>query len=166
MRQIIPFILALTLMIACKPSLSKRLTKEMVDLPQTQGQIDKNLILQYAIDNNLDVKKDPSGIFYMMENMGEGASPSESSKVTAHYHGSLLNGEVFDSSKDRGQPFTFNLNQVIGGWQTAIKMMKKGGKGKFIIPSELAYGDRAVGGGKIPANSVLVFDIELIDFEN
>jgi len=165
MRQIIPLILALTLMIACKPSLGKRLTKEMVDFPQTQSQIDKNLILQYAIDKNVDVTGDASGIYYMIENAGEGPSPTASSRITAHYHGSLLDGTVFDSSRDRGQPFKFNLNQVVEGWQKAIPMLKKGGKGKFIIPSELAYGDRAVG-GVIPENSVLVFDIELIDFED
>ena len=143
--------------------LKKRLEAEKVEAPQTQTEIDKNLILQYAIDNLLDVQSLPSGLFYVIEEEGDGKGhPDMNSKITAHYHGTLLDGTVFDSSVDRGQPFAFELNRVVKGWQEAIPLLSKGGKGKFIIPSELAYGSRAA--GSIPANSVLVFDIELIDF--
>ena len=143
--------------------LKKRLEAEKVENPTTQAEIDKNLILQYAIDNLLDVQSTSSGLFYVMEKEGDGKGhPDMHSKITAHYHGTLLDGTVFDSSVDRGQSFTFELNRVIKGWQEAIPLLSKGGKGKFIIPSELAYGSRAA--GSIPANSVLVFDIELIDF--
>ena len=143
--------------------LVKRLEAEKVESPQTQAETDKNLILQYAIDNLLDVQSTPSGLYYVIEKEGDGQGhPDMSSNITAHYHGTLLDGTVFDSSVDRGEPFTFQLNRVVKGWQEAIPILSKGGKGKFFIPSELAYGSRAA--GSIPANSVLVFDIELIDF--
>lgn len=144
--------------------LAKRLEAEKVASPRTQAEIDKNLILQYAIDNVLDVQSSPSGIYYVMEKQGDGgAHPDVNSNITAHYHGTLLDGTIFDSSVDRGQPFTFQLGKVIKGWQEAIPMLTKGGKGKFIIPSGLAYGAQGAG-QKIGPNSVLVFDIELIDF--
>jgi FKBP-type peptidyl-prolyl cis-trans isomerase len=143
--------------------LKKRLEAEKVASPTTQAEIDKNLILQYAIDNLLDVQSTASGLYYVIEKEGDGlVHPDMNSNITAHYHGTLLDGTIFDSSVDRDQPFTFQLGRVVKGWQEAIPLLTKGGKGKFIIPSKLAYGSRAA--GKIPANSVLVFDIELIDF--
>ncbi len=149
--------------LSCGQSKADRLKAAMVENPTTQADKDKNLILQHAIDNNLDVESTESGIYYVMEKAGEGdASPDMQSMVTAHYHGTLLDGTVFDSSVERGEPFQFQLGGVVRGWQEAIPMLKKGGKGKFIIPSGLAYGPRAA--GKIPANSVLIFDIELVDF--
>ena len=144
--------------------LTKRLEAEKIESPATQAEIDKNLILQYAIDSLLDVQSTPSGIYYVIEKEGNGqAHPDMNSKIKAHYHGTLLDGTIFDSSVDRGQPFTFQLGQVIKGWQQAIPILTKGGKGKFIIPSGLAYGTQGAG-EKIGPNSVLVFDIELIDF--
>jgi len=106
--------------------------------------------------------KTPSGIYYIMEKEGEGAHPTPADNITAHYHGTLLNGNVFDSSVERGVPFKFQLGRVIKGWQEAMGMMKPGGKGKFVIPSALAYGERGAG-ASIPPNSPLVFDIELLD---
>jgi len=106
-------------------------------------------------------KKTDSGIYYIMATEGEGEHPTPDKTITAHYHGTLLNGNVFDSSVDRGQPFKFQLGRVIKGWQEAMGMMKPGGKGKFVIPSDLAYGERGAG-ADIPPNSPLVFDIELL----
>ena len=166
MRLFLPLVALALLITACEPSAQDKLKAEMVDNPTTQAEKDKNAILQYAIDNNLDVQSTPSGIYYNIETPGEGEeSPDNSSLVTAHYHGMLLDGTVFDSSVDRGEPFQFSLGGVVPGWQEAIPMLKKGGKGKFLIPSELAYGPRGAG-GVIPPNSVLAFDIELIDFED
>ncbi len=109
-------------------------------------------------------QKTDSGIYYIMEKEGEGEHPTPSETITAHYHGMLLDGTVFDSSVERGQPFKFELGRVIKGWQEAMTMMKPGGKGKFVIPSALAYGER--GAGKvIPPNTPLVFDIELFSPE-
>jgi len=151
-------------MTACNSGNTANLKNQMVENPTSQADKDKNLIIQYALDNKLDAKSTPSGIYYVIEKEGEGdAHPDMNSMVKAHYHGSLLDGTVFDSSVDKGRPFDFQLRGVVRGWQEAIPMLKKGGKGKFMIPSALAYGGRAVG-NKIPANSVLVFDIELLDF--
>lgn len=130
--------------------------------PTSQADIDQNLILDYLIENEIKAEKTASGIWYVMTNQGGEEKPDQRSKVKAHYHGTLLNGQKFDSSYDRGQPLDFGLGQVIKGWQEAIQMLGKGGKGTFWIPSELAYGSRAT--GSIPANSVLKFDIELVDF--
>lgn len=106
-----------------------------------------------------------SGLHYIVVEEGEGEPPRKGQMVTAHYHGTLLNGEVFDSSVDRGQPFEFpvGMGRVIKGWDEAFLSMKKGEKRKLILPSSIAYGDRST--GPIPANSVLVFDVELIDFK-
>ena len=83
-------------------------------------------------------------------------------RVLIHYTGRLDDGTVFDSSYDRGEPISFKLSQVIPGWQEAIPLLKKGGKATFVIPSGMAYGARKA--GKIPPNSVLAFEVELIDF--
>lgn len=106
-----------------------------------------------------------SGLHYIVVEEGEGPTPQKGQMVTAHYHGTLLNGEVFDSSVNRDQPFQFpvGLGRVIKGWDEAFLSMKKGEKRKLILPSSIAYGSRAA--GKIPPNSVLIFDVELIDFE-
>ena len=77
-----------------------------------------------------------------------------------HYHGTLIDGTVFDSSVDRGKPISFGLNQVIPGWTEGVQLMVEGDKFRFYIPSSLAYGDQAT--GKIPAGSLLIFDVELI----
>ena len=97
--------------------------------------------------------------------IGEGAEAVRGDQVTVHYTGWLLDGTKFDSSHDRGQPFTFKLGvgEVIEGWDRGVRGMQTGGVRKLTIPSELAYGDRAVGGGLIPANSTLVFEVELLD---
>jgi FKBP-type peptidyl-prolyl cis-trans isomerase len=106
----------------------------------------------------------PSGIWYIIDEEGTGTEyPTSLSTVTVHYEGRLLDGTKFDSSYDRATPFTSSLQNVIGGWQIGIPLFKKGGKGKLFIPSKYGYG--AAGSGTIPGNSVLFFDIELIDFD-
>lgn len=112
-----------------------------------------------------EAKSTPSGLHYIVEEKGEGETPKEGQIVTAHYHGTLLNGEVFDSSVQRDKPFSFpvGMGRVIPGWDEAFLDMKKGEKRKLILPSKIAYGERA--SGPIPPNSVLVFDVELLDFK-
>ena len=105
----------------------------------------------------------PSGIQYKIMKEGTGAFPVETDKVTVHYKGTLLDGTVFDSSIDRGEPVTFPLNQVIKGWTEGMQKCKMGGKIQLFIPSELAYGDKAT--GPIPGGSALIFEVELLKIE-
>ena len=107
------------------------------------------------------VKSTVSGLQYKVLTKGTGTlHPTAKSSVKVHYHGTLIDGSVFDSSVDRGQPISFGLNQVISGWTEGVQLMVEGDKFRFYIPSELAYGNR--GAGKIPAGSLLIFDVELI----
>jgi len=104
-----------------------------------------------------------SGLVYKELRAGTGPSPQPTDKVKVHYHGTLVDGTVFDSSVERGQPASFPLNRVIPGWQEGLQMMKVGGKARLVIPSELAYEDRMM--GSIPPGSTLVFEVELLDIE-
>ena len=104
-----------------------------------------------------------SGLQYEVIKAGDGAQPKAEDTVTVHYVGTLVDGTVFDSSRDRGEPATFALNRVIPGWTEGLQLMKVGGNYKFYIPAELAYGDR--GAATIPPNSVLIFDVELMNVE-
>ncbi|SFM20908.1 FKBP-type peptidyl-prolyl cis-trans isomerase [Halopseudomonas yangmingensis] len=101
-----------------------------------------------------------SGLQYEVISAGTGATPGASSTVQTHYEGTLINGEVFDSSYRRGQPAEFPVGGVIAGWTEALQLMQEGAKWRLFIPSELAYGARAA--GSIPPHSTLVFDIELL----
>lgn len=102
-----------------------------------------------------------SGLQYEIITNGTGATPSETDQVTVHYHGTLLDGTVFDSSVDRGQPATFPVNGVIPGWVEALQLMNVGSKYKLYIPSNLAYGERGAG-GSIGPNATLIFEVELL----
>lgn len=102
-----------------------------------------------------------SGLQYEVLVAGEGAKPSADDQVRTHYHGTLIDGSVFDSSYDRGQPAEFPVGGVIPGWVEALQLMATGSKWRLHVPSELAYGAQAV--GSIPPHSVLVFDVELLD---
>ncbi len=116
----------------------------------------------YLIEQGLTAESTASGLHYIIDEPGTGDDfPELSSEVTVHYHGTLENGFVFDTTDGRG-PATFFLTQVILGWQEGIPLFKKGGKGKLIIPPSLAYGES--GNQGIPSNAILIFDIELVDF--
>ena len=110
------------------------------------------------------VKKTESGLQYEVEKEGEGDSPKAESNVSVHYHGMFLDGKVFDSSVNRGEPVSFPVNGVIQGWQEALQMMKPGAKWKLYIPSDLAYGSRGAGNA-IPPHTPLMFDVELLEVE-
>jgi FKBP-type peptidyl-prolyl cis-trans isomerase FklB len=109
------------------------------------------------------VTETASGLQYEILTEGTGPKPSANSKVTCHYHGTLIDGTIFDSSVQRGQPATFPLNMVIKGWTEALQLMPVGSKWRLFLPSQLAYGERQTG-AFIGPNSTLIFDVELISF--
>ncbi len=104
-------------------------------------------------------KKTASGLAYKILKEGKGKKPAPEDTVEVHYHGTLIDGTVFDSSVDRGKTTSFPLNRVIKGWTEGLQLIGKGGKIKLVIPSELAYGER--GAGKIPGGATLIFEVEL-----
>jgi len=107
-----------------------------------------------------------SGLQYEVLEPGQGGDrPGPTDRVRVHYEGSLLGGEVFDSSRERGEPAEFTLDQVVPGWQEGVQLMERGSRFRLWIPSALGYGEEGTAGGPIGPNSTLVFDVELIDFE-
>ena len=112
-----------------------------------------------------EIKTTASGLKYQVLKRGTGSrSPKATDTVKVHYHGTLLDGTVFDSSVQRGEPISFPLNGVIAGWTEGLQLMKVGDKFKFTIPADLAYGD-ASPSPKIPPKSTLVFEVELLGIE-
>jgi len=114
---------------------------------------------------NPNVKVTPSGLQYEIIKEGTGAKPTATSKVRVHYHGTTPNGEVFDSSVERGEPITFGLNQVIKGWTEGLQLMPVGSKYRLFIPQELAYGANPQPGSAIKPYMPLVFEVELLGIE-
>ena len=115
-------------------------------------------IQKYITENNLDAQKSSSGLYYVINEPGTGASPTSTDNVTVAYKGYFLDGSVFDQSSASG--ISFNLQGVISGWTEGITYFKEGGSGILLIPSHLGYGSRDNRG--IPGGSVLIFDVELI----
>lgn len=109
----------------------------------------------------LGVTELPSGLQYEVMTEGDGVKPKATDKVTCHYHGTLIDGTVFDSSVKRGQPATFPLNAVIKGWTEGLQLMTTGSKWRFFIPSQLGYGDRQIS-AQIGPNCTLIFEVELL----
>ena len=109
-----------------------------------------------------EVKTTASGLQYEVLQEGDGPKPGPTSQVTVHYHGTLIDGTVFDSSVERGSPATFGVNQVIRGWTEALQLMSAGSKYRLSIPQELAYGANPHPGGAIQPYAALVFDVELL----
>ncbi len=140
--------------------------------PSTQTKNENNAITNAPAPSaaavpaaNNEMKTTASGLKYQVLKQGTGTvSPKATDTVKVHYHGTLLNGTVFDSSVERGEPISFPLNRVIAGWTEGLQLMKVGDKFKFEIPPNLAYGDRSPGAG-IPPNSTLVFEVELLGIE-
>lgn len=129
--------------------------------PEEQLQADIAAIKDYLEANNLTADSTASGMRYIITKEGSGGHPSLQSSVTVRYKGYLLNGSVFDQTSGT-QTVTFLLSNLIPGWQEGIPLLKRGGKGTFFLPSVLGYGP--AGSGSIPPNTVLIFEIDLVDF--
>lgn len=146
-------LLALFLVVGVFSSCKKELS------PEKQAEKDDKLITEFIAKNNIQAIKHSSGLYYEIKTQGSGAKPTTSSTVSVNYKGKLLNGNVFDQSN---APVSFGLNRLIVGWQIGIPLVNKGGSIRLIVPSALAYGPASPGLG-IPKNSVLDFEIDLID---
>ncbi|MDB4583621.1 FKBP-type peptidyl-prolyl cis-trans isomerase [Draconibacterium sp.] len=120
--------------------------------------------LKFLAENRTkkDVIELPSGLQYKILKEGDGALPNSTDQVKCHYHGTLINGNVFDSSVDRGEPAVFPVNGVIQGWVEALQLMSIGSKWRLFVPSELAYGQQGAGGA-IGPNTTLIFDVALLE---
>lgn len=141
------------------PALNKILqdrTERIVDRVKADGE----KFMENFLACNDDAVKTDSGMVYCEMTEGTGKQPDTSNTVEVHYHGTLTDGTVFDSSVDRGQTISFPLSGVIKGWQEGLAMMKEGGKATLVIPSDLAYGDAGSPGG-IPPGATLKFEVEL-----
>ena len=133
---------------------------------EAKSEMDKKAGVDFLAANKSKegVQMTPSGLQYKVITPGTGPKPKASDMVTVHYHGTLVDGTVFDSSVDRGEPATFGLSQVIPGWTEGLQLMNMGGKYQFFIPENLGYGAR--GQGKIKPFSTLIFDVELINIDS
>ncbi len=145
-----------------KMQMAEQQAKAKEAMEREKGDFDK-----YLADNKITTKPNASGLIYIETKKGSGPAPKALEMVKVHYTGKLLDGTTFDSSVERGEPIEFVIGQqpqqVITGWEEGLMMMKKGGKAKLIIPSNLAYGEG--GRAQIPPYAPLVFDVELIDIK-
>ena len=129
------------------------------EIAETNKQAGKEFLAENAKRSGVVVL--PSGLQYVVLAEGKGRKPKATDKVQCHYHGTLIDGQVFDSSIQRGTPAVFGANQVIPGWVEALQLMPEGSRWKLYIPADLAYGEQGAG-GSIPANATLIFEVELI----
>ena len=142
-----------------------RKQQEKMAEDQAKGEVNKVAGEKYLAENGkkAGVETTASGLQYEVVTMGTGPKPTATDEVKVHYTGRLIDGTEFDSSVSRGEPAVFPVGQVIPGWVEGIQLMPVGSKFKFHIPSDLAYGSGGAPGGTIPPNSVLIFDVELLE---
>lgn len=131
---------------------------------QAEGNVNKGKAFLEANKSKEGVQVTASGLQYKVVKEGDGAKPTLEDVVTTHYHGTLIDGTVFDSSVDRGEPASFPLNGVIPAWQEGLQLMSVGSKYILYVPSDLAYGERGAG-GMIGPNETLIFEVELLGIE-
>lgn len=150
MKHFIALFMLVTLVVACNPD-NNSSTTDFRAANETE-------ITEFIAENNLNAEKSDSGLYYVIDNPGDGEQPSFSDNVTVAYKGYFTSGNVFDESSASG--ISFDLNRVIAGWTEGITYFKEGGSGMLLIPSHLAYGNAGRPG--IPGGAVLIFDINLI----
>ena len=139
------------------------LNEFFMSIQQRQGEANKKSGMDFLAENakRENVVVLPSGLQYEVLKQGDGKKPALSDSVTTHYHGTLIDGSVFDSSVQRGEPATFPVSGVISGWVEALQLMNEGSKWRLYVPSDLAYGAQAA--GSIAPHSTLIFDVELLN---
>jgi len=137
------------------------LAAELIANPKTQAEKDKNKIINYIMDQGIEVEATASGLYYQLIEPGSGTLAKWGDWVTVHYKGYTLDGQVFDSSYKKGKPIEFYIGNMIPGWNEGLELMRSGGKALFVVPSALGYGEK--GFGKVIApNTVLVFEVDLL----
>ena len=162
--------LLMTGMVSCNSSNNETTSPETTEEAATEPtvEIKDNLTLgrEFLEENakNDSVKVTESGLQYIVLKEGKGIKPGPTDKVVVHYTGKLIDGRVFDSSLDDGEPATFGVDQVIAGWTEGLQLMSEGSEYRLFIPSELAYGSKGSKGSILP-NSTLIFDVKLIKVE-
>ncbi len=172
MKLLLQSLFFISLIISCKQASSNAnstaetsSTDVVVEAKEFSEQMlaDIAIIEEYLIANNLEAQKTASGLHYIIVEEGKGEKAVNGKTVAVHYRGTLLDGKQFDSSYDRNAPIDFKLGvgMVIKGWDEGISLLNVGSKAKLLIPSELAYGSTEIK-NLIPANSVLIFDVELV----
>lgn len=154
-KILILFLGAMTVFSSCKDDEGAVLTFE------EQLEVDKQILDDYLAENNITAQEDPSGLRYVINEAGDGATADQSSTIRVAYEGTLLDGTVFDSSDD----LVFPLRNLIEGWQIGIPLIQEGGDITLYIPSGLAYGTQGIP-GFIPGNTNLIFTIELLEVAN
>lgn len=132
--------------------------------PTTQAQIDENALINYAVDNNLDVSRTASGLYYLLEEKGDGPLLTWGQPCQAHYNGYFLDGKIFDSSYNRNKPIVFSIGQMNKGWNEGLQLMNVGTKGKLLLPSHLGYGEKGFP-GYVPPNTPIIFDLEILPID-
>ncbi len=142
----------------------ERIMQQQMEEDMLRAEQEEDLMFEYLAEEGITVEPTPSGMYFVEKVRGDGPAVETGKMVTVHYEGRLLDGTVFDSSYDRGEPIEFVIGQgqVIPGWDEGIGMMNVGGKATLVIPSYLGYGERGAG-NMIPAFSTLVFDVEVMD---
>ena len=130
---------------------------------EPQADIDRKVIVDYLASKNITAEEGSYGMFYTIDTLGGSQHPKVTDTVEVRYRGYLTNGNVFDKT-DTGKTFRWRLDQLIYGWQLGVPLLGRGGKGTFYLPSSLGYGPYPPPNSGIPANAVLIFDIELVDF--
>ena len=144
-----------------------RLSGDLFADPVEQVKKDRNTIVNFAIDNLIDVQGTPTGLYYQILEPGTGKAIKWSDRLKAHYQGKFLDGTVFDSSLKRGEPITFYVGNMVMGWNEGLQLIKTGGKIRLLVPSNLAYGEEGFkmpdGKELIPPNTILDFEIEVLE---
>jgi len=137
------------------------IASELIANPRTQAEKDKNTIINYIMDEGIELKSTDSGLYYQMIEEGEGKNAAWGDWVTVNYKGYTLDGKVFDSSYKRGKSIEFYIGNMISGWNEGLQLMKPGGKAFFVVPSGLAYGEKGFP-NLIPPHTTLAFEVELV----